>query len=292
MMTGSLALFDRLRQPAHTGENRCLLCTVVNVAFAVVLAVGVSLVWPPAGAATLAVSLVTIALRGYLVPGTPTLTKRYLPDRVLRRFGKAPTTAAPAGASPENHERTGGPGAANDGQSESVTDETRGLTIPESILWEADVLVERSDDVEITPWFREDFREAASEVRDEDLSESLATVVGVDADNLELEFYGQQISASVDGREVGAWISRAAVIADVATGRVLADTVESWNELDVKIRGRTLSASRNVLDVCPLCDGHVRPEDQVADSCCFDVHVISVRCQECDALLFEMTQDG
>ena len=290
-MTGALELLDRVRQPAHTGENRCLPCTVVNVAFAVALAVGVSLVWFPAGAATLVASLVAIALRGYLVPGTPALTKRYLPDRVLRRFAKAPTTSAAAGAFPENRERTGDPDAADDRQSESATDRTRDATVPESILWEAGVLVERADDVEIAPWFRENFREAAGEARDEDLGESLATVVGVDADDLELESYGQQISASVDGREVGAWISRAALIADVATGQVLADAVASWDELDVGTRGRALSASRNVLDVCPLCDGHVRPEDQVAESCCFDVHVISIRCQDCDALLFEMTQD-
>jgi hypothetical protein len=39
--------------------------------------------------------LAVIALRGYLVPYTPTLTKRYLPDSVLRRFEKHPPDRIP-----------------------------------------------------------------------------------------------------------------------------------------------------------------------------------------------------
>ena len=43
----------------------------------------------------LVASLRTIYLRGYLVPGTPTLTKRYFPEPVLRLFDKAPEQATP-----------------------------------------------------------------------------------------------------------------------------------------------------------------------------------------------------
>ncbi|MFC6736906.1 hypothetical protein ACFQEQ_11735, partial [Halolamina salina] len=83
-------IVDRLRQPAYTGENRCTPCTVVNVGVAIVLAVVLGVVVPVAGVAALVLSLSAIYLRGYLVPGTPELTKRYLPDRVHRLFGKAP----------------------------------------------------------------------------------------------------------------------------------------------------------------------------------------------------------
>ncbi|MFB6107479.1 MAG: hypothetical protein ABEJ82_01400 [Haloplanus sp.] len=89
-MSGSLgSVGDRLRRPEYTGENRCLPCTVVNVIIGVVVAAVVGALFGPVGAlAALAVSLGAVYFRGYLVPGTPTLTMRYLPPRVLELFGK------------------------------------------------------------------------------------------------------------------------------------------------------------------------------------------------------------
>lgn len=88
---------DALERPEHTGENRCGACTVANVCIAValgswVVAAGVLVRAPLAGVAAgggvFVVSLLAVYLRGYLVPRTPTLTERYLPERVLRLFGK------------------------------------------------------------------------------------------------------------------------------------------------------------------------------------------------------------
>ena len=87
---------ERLRQPEYTGENRCLPCTVVNAIIAGALAAAATLlVTPVGGGVVLVLSLAAIYLRGYLVPGTPELTKRYLPDRVLRLFDKAPDLPDP-----------------------------------------------------------------------------------------------------------------------------------------------------------------------------------------------------
>ncbi|MFC6975122.1 hypothetical protein ACFQL1_11345 [Halomicroarcula sp. GCM10025709] len=81
-------MLARLRDPEYTGENRCLPCTIVNSAIAVALAgavgVGIAVATTPvlagvAAALVLAVSALSIWLRGYLVPGTPELTKRYMP---------------------------------------------------------------------------------------------------------------------------------------------------------------------------------------------------------------------
>ncbi len=78
-------MLARLRQPEYTGENRYLPCTVADTIVAVVLAAGVDVavaaVAPitdavAAAGAVLAVSLAPAWLRGYLVSGTPTLTKR------------------------------------------------------------------------------------------------------------------------------------------------------------------------------------------------------------------------
>lgn len=92
-------LLNRVRQPEYTGENRCLPCTVLNVGIAVVLtlvvaaSVGYAVGATTAaivGAVTLLSALATIGLRGYLVPGTPRLTERYLPERLQRRFHERP----------------------------------------------------------------------------------------------------------------------------------------------------------------------------------------------------------
>jgi len=83
-------LVERLGRPEYTGENRCLPCTVLNAAIAVGAAALLSRRSRPAGGAALLAALGLIYLRGYLVPGTPTLTRRYLPESVLAAFGKRP----------------------------------------------------------------------------------------------------------------------------------------------------------------------------------------------------------
>jgi hypothetical protein len=83
-------LVDALRRPEYTGENRCLPCTVVNAVIAAVLGGTVAKKSKPAGLVVLVGSAALIYLRGYLIPGTPELTKRYLPPSVLRWFGKSP----------------------------------------------------------------------------------------------------------------------------------------------------------------------------------------------------------
>lgn len=84
------SLLDRLRQPAYTGENRCTPCTALNVAIAVVVSALVGRRRRALGLLVLGVSLAAIYLRGYLVPGTPQLTARYLPEDVRRSIGKDP----------------------------------------------------------------------------------------------------------------------------------------------------------------------------------------------------------
>jgi hypothetical protein len=70
--------------------------SVLNIAIAGALTVSAALLATPlAGAVVLVASLSAIYLRGYLVPGTPELTKRHAPGRLLRLFGKAPELPEP-----------------------------------------------------------------------------------------------------------------------------------------------------------------------------------------------------
>ena len=89
-MSIARTLAERLGRPEYTGENRCLPCTVLNVAIAVVAAALLGRRSRRAGGAAFLAALGLVYLRGYLVPGTPTLTRRYLPDSVLAAFGKQP----------------------------------------------------------------------------------------------------------------------------------------------------------------------------------------------------------
>ena len=77
----AMSFTTRFRQPEYIGENRCFPCTLVNVGIAVVVSIVVGLWMAGAGAMVLLSSLGSIYFRGYLVPGTPTLTKTHLPDR-------------------------------------------------------------------------------------------------------------------------------------------------------------------------------------------------------------------
>jgi len=95
-MAGVPQAIDRLRRPQYTGDNRCIPCTIVNLLIAALVAVALGVAWlPVAGAVAFVLSVLAIYLRGYLVPGTPTLTKRYMPVRVLELFGKRPEEGRP-----------------------------------------------------------------------------------------------------------------------------------------------------------------------------------------------------
>ena len=84
----AMSFTTRFRQPEYIGENRCFPCTLVNVGIAVVVSIIVGLWMAGAGTMVLLLSLGSIYFRGYLVPRTPTLTRAYLPDRVLLWSGK------------------------------------------------------------------------------------------------------------------------------------------------------------------------------------------------------------
>ena len=101
-------LLGRLRNPAYTGANRCIPCTGVNLGLTAGAALAAGVVSAPLGLAVAAAGVTATALRGYVVPGTPALTKRYLPDSVLAWFDKAPTNDVLGGIDAEAYFRDAG----------------------------------------------------------------------------------------------------------------------------------------------------------------------------------------
>jgi hypothetical protein len=267
------SVVDRLRRPEYTGENRCVPCTVANVAItaglaAVALFAGSRLADVATGAAAAAVvavgGLSAIYLRGYLVPYTPQLTKRYLPEWVLAKFDKLPEDAAMAG-------------------SEADVD-------PEPVLLEAGAveLCRGGEDLCPTEAFASAWRAEVERLRADDdaLVERVRTAV--DADDATVETYDQFALVRAGGQAVARWESFGALLADMAAYGPLAERVPDWEDYDRQARGSLLNGARVFLEQCPACDGPVGFEEETVESCCRSMDVVALSCEACDARLLEV----
>lgn len=274
---------DTLRQPEYVGENRCMPCTIVNVLIAVVLA---ALTWhlvaPIASVVVLVASLAAIGLRGYLVPGTPTLTTRYLPDRVLALFEKAPAT----------HSAT----APADGATADPPESGAADLDVEAVLVETGILTQCADrdDLCLADDFRRAWRDAMTTVSDGDATTvAVASLLDVDESNLELsDRGGGAFVARYDGRYAGQWESRAALVADAAAADLVAARDPDWNDRPIEARGELLGGLRLFLERCPDCGGDVTFGRETVESCCRSREVVAVSCNTCGSRLFEADFDG
>lgn len=263
---------ERFKQPEYTGANRCIPCTVVNALIAGLWSglVGAGLGWlvapsvgVGAGAVLCGLCLLTIYLRGYLVPGTPSLTKRYLPVWVLDLFGKAP-------GSPE--------------EPESGID-------PEQELLDAGAVepCEEHDDLCLTAEFRESWYEEIETVKTgSDASrERLLALLGLTDAEVSFTEHGTAFQALADGTVVGRWESEAAFLADLGAARALDRQYERWSVLSVEARGQLLNGLRLFIDRCPSCGGTPTFSTSTVESCCTTQEVAAVACEDCDARMFE-----
>jgi hypothetical protein len=270
---------SRLRQPEYTGENRCLPCTVVNsliaVAAALALAVAGTVVVGPlagagAGVAVAGVSAGAIYLRGYLVPGTPKLTKQYFPPWLLALFGKAPAT----------HEY------------EPV--ETDHGIDPEATLVAAGALEECADseDLCLTDQFRQAWSDELDTLEGGEASrDQLLALLDVDTGEVEYEEFGRAFRARVNGQVVGKWESEAAFLADLAAARVFDERDPNRSGYPVEVRGQLLNGLRLFVDTCPSCGGKPQFGAETVESCCSSFEVAAVTCPDCEARLFESPVD-
>lgn len=265
MSTQSTGFLGRFKQQEYTGENRCTPCTIVNVVVAAVgsAAIG-ALVTPVGGGAAFALSLLTIYFRGYLVPGTPTLTKRYFPDWVLAKFDKV------------------------EDESVEVDEEERE---PEEVLADAGAVepCEEVDDLCLADGFRESWYDHMDAIQQDGTEKSdLGAVLDVEADELEFEEHDEALVARYDEGRLGQWESRAALVADLAAAKVLEDRYPDWEGLTVTNQSRVLSGLRIFLDACPDCGGDIAMEQDTVESCCRTMDVVAVSCADCDSRILEV----
>lgn len=255
-----------LRQPEYTGENRCIACTAVNLALALGLGLLFSTLSSLVGGVVFLVATSTIYLRGYLVPGTPQLTKQYMPEPVLSLFGKR-----------ERKERT-----------TSVDEET----IPETTerLHRVGIVRECADrdDLCLDQSFQNEWYGQIRAIRDgDDLAGSFATALGLSRAALEIDEKEGVYFGTLGGTQIGQWNSEAAVVGDVAAAQILDGWLDGWEHMDTETQGATLATLRLFLERCPSCGNEVAVEEGSVDSCCFSQNVLSVQCSDCDSVLFQ-----
>jgi hypothetical protein len=263
---------DRYQNPRYTGENRCLPCTITNVVLAAVGSLALGALAPPLGVGAFLASLLIVYLRGYLVPGTPTFTRRYFPDWLLARFDKVDRPA------------------------------TDGPVDVEGTLVAAGVLVDGAEDLALAPSFAAEWtdrirgldadRTGLSDVeRDRADAADLAAMTDLPADSIDVERYGAAVVASLDDHRIGRWESRAAFVADLAAARELDRRVPRWRSLPLAVRSELLGSLRLFLERCPACDATVTLDHEVVRSCCRDYDVIAVSCAGCGSRLLEADVD-
>ena len=267
---------SRWKRPEYTGPNRCLPCTAVNVLIAagvaiagtgLAVAVGAPLA-PLVGAVILGVSFVSIYFNGYLVPGTPELTKRYFPRWLLAAFGK------------DDAPRFDGP------------------FDPDVELRTAGIVIDGVTDLELLPAFERAWRTAIDDIGAGDMSigseiaQRIAALGGFDIENLEFVERGNAFRVWYDEELIATWESRAACLADVAAADVIDEYDDRWHERPLAMQAELLGALRLFLERCPVCHGSVTLSLDVVSSCCYDYDVVAMTCNGCNARLFEIETNG
>lgn len=295
MESGPTRVVGQFRQPEYTGENRCIPCTIVNVVIAVALAGlcgAVLAVFGPGGtvgvsvaAVVLVLSLLAIWLRGYLVPGTPTLTKRYFPDWVLAKFDKGPAgmeleTSATTQQDTNTDRETDGENPIGEGELD-----------PTEVLDRAGLITEceNVDDLCLVDSIREEWETEMDAVGEVEHEEALAEFFRADPDAVTVQTNGEAIRVrGVSGRPP-TWESEEAMIADVAGDRLLEAHVSGWTDLSMLQRFTVIKGGLRIfVEQCPTCAGSVTLGEDTVESCCRSHEVFAVTCDSCEARILEL----
>lgn len=266
MRTTLATIVDGLRSPEYTGSNRCPPCTIFNLMLVGITAIVAGSFAATAGIVIVAVGVVTVWLRGYVVPGTPRITKRYLPPRVLTWFDKRIDDSTDVG---------------------SLTDSQRDTTDPTETLEVLGVL-EDTEPPTLGSQFRSTWSETAETFSTDRvaLQRAVAEMLSTSPDTIAVSpAEGAGVVLTASGEWIGQWPSRTALIADVSTEQTLNGT--GWTEFSRVTRADLSARIRGLATRCPVCDERTHVSEITVESCCRETDVVAVTCPTCADRLAE-----
>lgn len=235
-------LVDRLRRPAYTGPNRCLRCTVLNLGL-VAAAGALAVRWGPVVALlVVGVGVVLVALRGYVVPGTP-------------RFAPHLVAGLPVGSGHAD-EPLDTLGDANP-TADASDDDHAGVAVLEALV-DAGVLTDAGEELFLDEAFRERWIDRMATLRAADEAALLDRVAAACPADVTGQVHGDRVLLAGE-RDVRT--SRAVAVAETAAIETLAE----WG-VDGPVRARAASPLRTFLGTCPACGGVVR--ETTRRNCC------------------------
>lgn len=272
ILHNTMSVVNKIQKSEYTGENRCRACTVINIVFAicsssVILLTLIRIIAAPYAVITsifsLFVFLLIIWVQGYLIPGTPMLTKHYMPPWILSKLGK------------ESADST-------------IQRDNKTSTVDiESFLVEAGAIepCEDIDDLCLVASFADEWHDEMSALPDDVDSNTVLQEHGFDLDQSTIKEIGDTIVLLQNGDRVKEWPSETAVKIDVAGARVLSSSAE-WGAFNPFTRSQILSALRIFLNKCPSGDP-VTFNERTVESCCSTHNVIMAVCSKSGDRIFE-----
>ena len=235
-------LVDRLRRPEYTGRNRCLRCTVLNLGL-VAAAGALAFQWRPTAAlAVLCIGVLLVALRGYVVPGTP-------------RFAPRLTAGLPVGFEGADDPLT--PLEDVNSTADAADGDHAGIAVLEALA-DAGVLAEAGEELFLDEAFRERWTDRMATLRAADEAAFLDRVTAACPADLTGQIHGDRVLLAGD-HDVRT--SRAVATAETAAIETLAE----WGVAG-PVRVRAAAPLRTFLGTCPACGGRVR--ETTRQNCC------------------------
>lgn len=264
-VTASLRrLVGRLRRPGYTGEHRCWPCTLLNAGLVLGLGLAVSRRRGPLGLAVGAVGFALVALRGYVVPGTP----RFAP-RLVEPFPFDFGHPAPEGAG-----------------SDSLGTAVEPETLTESLVV-AGVLVPDGETLRLDAAFRDAWESRVTDLRALSGGALADRAAAASSEDVDGQFHGGRVLLAGD-RDV--WLSPAVAVAETAA----VETLAGW-DVPEGLRAPTAEPLRTFVRTCPLCDGDV--VETTLRRCCGGPGGTQqhperpvLACEDCDTVVFEFDE--
>jgi len=255
-----------IQDPRYTGNNRCLPCTIVNSVIGIILAAIAAVESLYLAGGVLGIAVLAIGLRGYLIPGTPALTKRYLPERVLRWFGKQQTTTE-----------------SNGELAEDASDlDTEEILLSENVLR----ICDDGADLCLTDQARERWNAEIESCDGVTASGVSLMLPGVDThSSVSLTEDQTGVDLTCDGTWAGHWPSEAAVCADITGAAVLDAQLPMWEEFDAQERAQLLTGLRLFVPKCPTTGSEVSMSEKTVPSCCSSRQVVAFTCAGGETIL-------